>query len=171
MSQKCLVIVYSYHHGNTAKIARAMADALGAEVKTPGDVHPEELREYELVGFGSGIDSGRHYKPLLDFADSLPHAAGRRAFIFSTCGVPASIFGKSYITNYAGESHAGLRQKLMSRGYTVAGEFNCPGFNTNSFLKYFGGLNKGRPDAGDLERAAAFARNLKESAGNKPKGR
>ena len=47
----------------------------------------------------------------------------------------------------------------MSKGYTVTGEFNCPGFNTNSFLKYFGGLNKGRPDAGDLEAAAAFARN------------
>ena len=160
MSVKSLVIVYSYHHGNTARRARAMADALGAVVKTVGDVRPEELREYELVGFGSGIDSGSHYKPLLDFADSLPHAAGRRAFIFSTCGVPASIFGKRYITNYAEESHAALRKKLVSKGYTVAGEFNCAGFNTNSFLKYFGGLNKGRPDAGDLEAAAAFARRL-----------
>jgi len=163
MSVKSLVIVYSYHHGNTARIARAMAEALGAEVKAPGDIRPEKLGEYELVGFGSGIDSGRHYKPLLDFADALPHAAGRRAFIFSTCGVPASIFGQGYIENYAEKSHADLRKKLMSRGYTVAGEFNCAGFNTNSFLKYFGGLNKGRPDAGDLERAAAFARNLNVS--------
>ncbi|MGD0725352.1 MAG: flavodoxin family protein [Spirochaetia bacterium] len=168
MSVKSLVIVYSYHHGNTARIARAMADALGAEVKTLGDVRPEELRGYELVGFGSGIDSSRHYKPLLDLADALPHAAGRRAFIFSTCGIPASIFGKRYIENYAEESHAALRKKLMSKGYTVAGEFNCAGFNTNSFLKYFGGVNKGRPDAGDLEHAAAFARNLKARAGNNP---
>lgn len=168
MSVKSLVIVYSSHHGNTAKIARAMADALGAEVKTPGDVRPEELREYELVGFGSGIDSGRHYKPLLDLADALPHAAGRRAFIFSTCGIPAFMFGEGYIENYAEESHAALRKKLMSKGYTVAGEFNCAGFNTNGFLKYFGGLNKGRPDAGDLEDAAAFARNLKARAGNNP---
>ncbi len=160
MSVKSLVIVYSCHHGNTARIARSMAEALGAEVKTPGGVRPEELREYELVGFGSGIDSGRHYRPLLDLADALPHAAGRRAFIFSTCGVPASISGEKFIKNYAEESHAALRKKLMSKGYTVAGEFNCAGFNTNSFLKYFGGVNKGRPDAGDLEHAAAFARNL-----------
>ena len=169
MSAKSLVIVYSYHHGNTARVARVIADALGAEVKTPSDVRPEELREYELVGFGSGIDSGRHYKPLLDLADSLPHAdtlphaAGRRAFIFSTCGAPASIFGKSFITNYAGESHAALRKKLMTRGYTVAGEFNCPGFNTNMFLKYFGGLNKGRPNAEDLGDAQEFARALNKS--------
>lgn len=121
MRVKSLVIVYSYHHGNTARIARAMADALGAEVKTPGDVRPEELGEYELVGFGSGIDSGRHYRPLLDLADALPHAAAKRAFIFSTCGVPASMFGERYIENYAAESHAALRKKLMSKGYTIAG--------------------------------------------------
>jgi flavodoxin len=164
MSVKSLVIVHSYHHGNTARIARAMADALGADVKTAGDVRPEELRECDLVGFGSGIDSGRHYKPLLDLADALPQAAGRRVFIFSTCGVPASMFGERYIKNYAEESHAALRKRLVSKGYRVAGEFNCAGFNTNSFLKYFGGVNKGRPDAGDLEHAAAFARNLKASA-------
>ena len=149
MNVKSLVIVCSSHHGNTAQIARAMADALGAEMKTPGDVRTEELGEYELLGLGSGIDSGRHYKPLLDLADALPHAAGRRAFIFSTCGIPASE-----------ESHAALRNKLVSKGYTVVGEFNCAGFNTNSFLKYFGGLNKGRPNAGDLEDAATFARTL-----------
>ena len=145
-----------------------MADALGAEMKSPGDVRSEEITEYELVGFGSGIDSGRHYKPLLDLADALPRAAGRRAFIFSTCGVPASISGKRYITSYAEESHAALREKLVSKGCTVVGEFNCAGFNTNSFLKYFGGLNKGRPNAGDLEDAAAFARNLNARAGSNP---
>jgi flavodoxin len=161
MGGKSLVIVHSFHHGNTAQVARAMADALGAEMTTPRDVRPEEIRDYELVGFGSGIDSGRHYGPLLDLADALPHAAGKKAFIFSTCGVPAAIAGRGYIESYAGESHAALREKLRCKGYTIVGELNCPGFNTNSFLKYFGGLNKGRPNAGDLEDAAAFARTLK----------
>jgi len=40
----------------------------------------------------------------------------------------------------------------------------CAGFNTNSFLKLLGGVNKGKPDAGDLNRAEEFARNLLESA-------
>jgi flavodoxin len=160
MSAKSIVVVCSFHHGNTARIARAMADALGAEMKTLPAVCPEGLWEYELVGFGSGIDSGRHYKTLLDLADALPHAADRKAFIFSTCGIPASMAGKGQIKSYAEKSHAALREKLLSKGYAVVGEFNCPGFNTNSFLKYFGGLNKGRPNAGDLEDAAAFARAL-----------
>ncbi len=54
-----------------------------------------------------------------------------------------------------------LKEKLQSKGYVIVDEFSCPGFNTNSFLKYFGGLNKGRPNAEDLKRAEEFARNLK----------
>jgi hypothetical protein len=32
---KSLVIVFSYHHGNTEKIAHTIAHVLGADVKTP----------------------------------------------------------------------------------------------------------------------------------------
>jgi len=39
----------------------------------------------------------------------------------------------------------------------------CPGFNTNSFLKFFGGINKGRPNASDLKRAEEFAKKLKKN--------
>lgn len=61
------------------------------------------------------------------------------------------------------KSHSALREKLTSRGYAVIGEFSCAGHNTNSFLKLFGGLNKGRPNAEDLGDAEEFARTLKEN--------
>jgi len=64
-------------------------------------------------------------------------------------------------------NHAALRGKLESRGYTVIDEFSCAGLNTNSFLRFFGGLNKGRPDAEDLRHAEEFAHNLKENAREK----
>jgi len=60
-----------------------------------------------------------------------------------------------------------LREKLQSRGYVIIDEFSCAGFNTNSILKFFGGLNKGRPDAEDLILAEEFARNLKGELGEK----
>jgi hypothetical protein len=44
----------------------------------------------------------------------------------------------------------------------IIDEFICAGFNTNSFLKLFGGINKGRPNVEDLRRAEEFALNLKE---------
>ncbi len=39
---------------------------------------------------------------------------------------------------------------------TLINCFNCVGFNTNSFLWYTGGMNKGRPNAEDLKLAEEF---------------
>jgi hypothetical protein len=75
-------------------------------------------------------------------------------FLFSTAGIT----GDAKIA----KDHLQLREKLQSKGYSIVGEFGCKGFNTNSFLKYFGGMNKGRPDAKDLNKAEEFAQNLKK---------
>ena len=56
-----------------------------------------------------------------------------------------------------------LREKLQSKGYLIVDEFTCLGFNTNSFMKYLGGMNKGRPNAQDLKQAEEFAQNLKKN--------
>jgi flavodoxin len=159
---KALVIVSSYHHGNTEKVAAAMAHVLGAKVQRPQEVDRDLLEEYDLVGFGSGIDSDRHYAALLDLADTLPRTNSARAFIFSTCGAPVSLVGEHWPQEYSKRSHAALRERLISHGYTILGEYCCPGFNTNSFLKLFGGLNRGRPNTEDLRRAAECVRILKE---------
>jgi flavodoxin len=150
---KTLLIVYSHHHNNTLKITEVFAKALEAEIVEPQQANPQQLVEYDLVGFGSGIDSGKHYKPLLDFTDSLPIAVDKKAFIFSTSGIAE-----------ATKNHSELREKLLLKGYVMVGEFNCRGFNTNSFLRYFGGMNKGRPNEEDLKNAKEFAENLKKDA-------
>ncbi|MGA2480231.1 MAG: flavodoxin family protein [Spirochaetia bacterium] len=160
---KVLLVVSSFHHRNTEKIAGVFAWIFDARMKTPSQTEKGELEDCDLIGFGSGIDSGRHYKELLDFADSLTRVADRKAFIFSTCGMPVSVAGRNFVTDYATKSHSALREKLTSRGYAVIGEFSCAGHNTNSFLKLFGGLNKGRPNAEDLGDAEVFARALKEN--------
>ncbi len=157
---KTLVVVHSWHHGNTRRVAETIARTLGAEVRTPDRADPASFGEYDLVGLGAGIDSGRHYRPILDLADRLPPGDGRRAFLFSTCGIPAAFARGEEFERQVDANHAELRAKLLDRGYAIAGEFSCVGFNTNSFLRYFGGLNRGRPDAGDLARAAEFARGL-----------
>jgi flavodoxin len=157
---RSIIVVSSYHHGNTEKVARALAGVLGAEVTRPQDTDPRRLGGYDLVGFGSGIDSDRHYTALLDLAAGLPRAGGAKAFIFSTCGIPVAVAGEAAVERYSARSHAALRERLVSGGYAVVGEFSCAGHNTNSFLRLFGGLNKGRPDAGDLGRAREFARTL-----------
>lgn len=152
LSTNCLIIVYSYHHNNTMKVAEEFSKVLGAKIIRPEQVILDELEEYNLIGFGAGIDSGRHYKPLLDLADMLPVLNKKQAFIFST----SAIMGDAKVA----KDHSMLRQKLQSKGYTIIGEFSCKGFNTNSFLKYFGGMNKGKPDSSDLKNAQEFALKL-----------
>jgi len=151
---KSLIILFSYHHYNTEKLAKSMAKVLDAEIKWPNQVNPEELKEYDLVGFGSGIYSAKNDESLLELADELPEVNNKNAFIFSTAGIT----GESKKT----KDHKTIREKLESKGYIVIGEFQCKGFNTNSFLRLFGGMNKGRPNAKDLKSAEEFARKLKK---------
>lgn len=155
LPMKSLLVLYSYHHHNTEKIAKVFAKVLDAEIKTPQEIKPEELQEYDLIGFGSGIYSAKHDESLLELADELPQGTGMKVFLFSTAGIT----GKSK----AAKDHATLREKLEAKGYVIVDEFQCKGFNTNSFLKLFGGMNKGRPNARDLKDAEEFAWNLEKS--------
>ena len=152
---KSLLVLFSYHHNNTEKIANVFAKVLDAQIKTPQQITPEELQKYNLIGFGSGIYGGKHHKSLLDLADKLPQVTNGKTFIFSTSGVTQK---------NQPEIHLPLGEKLQSKGYMIVDEFNCKGFNTNSFMKYFGGMNKGRPNAEDLKHAEEFAQNLKQKA-------
>jgi flavodoxin len=149
-----LLVLHSYHHKNTEKIAKVFARVLNAQMKTPQKTDPQELQEYDLVGFGAGIDGGKHYQPLLDFADRLPPVKQKNSFIFST----AALTGEKKRE----EDHSTLRKELESKGYRIVDEFQCKGFNTNSFMRFFGGMNKGRPNAKDLKNAEEFAQKIKQ---------
>jgi flavodoxin len=151
---KSIVIVKSIHHKNTDKVAKVIAKVLDAEIKNPKNVKPEKLKDYDLVGFGSGIYDEKHHESLLDLADTIPQVINKKVFIFST----SAIMGKNKIA----KDHLILREKLQSKGYIVVDEFACKGFNTNSFMKYLGGMNKGRPNSEDLKLAEEFAEKLKQ---------
>jgi len=129
-----------------------MANVLKTQVKKPREIKPDELKEYDIIGLGSGIYGAEHHISLLKLVDKLPKVTNKKAFLFSTAGV-------SWKSKVA-KDHLNLREKLESKGYEVVDEFQCKGFNTNSFLKYFGGMNKGKPNAEDLANAEEFALNL-----------
>ena len=143
-----MIICYSYHHGNTKKIADVMAEALNAEVVDPHDVNAEMIDTFDLIGFGSGIAFGKHYKQIRDMVDTLP-VCHKNAFIFSTRGGPR-----------LGRYHDTLRAQLEKKGWKIIGEFSCRGFDTYGITKLWGGVAKGRPNEQDLRDAEEFARGL-----------
>jgi flavodoxin len=149
-----LLVLFSFHHNNTEKIANVFAKILNSKIKTPQQINPQELQEYNLIGFGSGIYGDKHHESLLDLADRLQQVNNKKAFIFST----SAMTGEDKIAN----DHSFLRKKLLSKCYMIVDEFQCKGFNTNSFMRFFGGMNKGRPNVEDLKHADEFAQNLKQ---------
>jgi flavodoxin len=165
VDQKRLVIVFSTENSSTAKVANVIANILDAGIKSLQQVDLNDIGEYDLIGFGSGIFDQKHHVSLLKFVDTLPFASNKNVFIFSTSGVARNSLlrsdgtPKSKNKNFT-DPHIELRKKLLSKCFTIIGEFNCVGFNNNSFLKLFGGMNKGRPNENDLKLAEEFAMNI-----------
>ena len=153
--QNLLLVVKSVHHGNTAKVATAMAGVLGAEISSPEETPYTTLAGCGLVGFGSGVSYGQLHPALFDWLRGLPDAPKptRPAFIFSTSGLP--FLAKLW--------HWPLRRLLSRKGFSTVGEFTCRGFDTWGPLWLAGGINKKHPDQRDLKRAREFARKLASS--------
>ncbi len=150
-NKKTLIICESVHHGNTMKIAGAIGEILNAKIIKPSDFIESVIDDYGLIGFGSGIYGGAHDQSLLDLAEKLEIQRDKKSFIFSTSMIRMSVMHKT------------LRDKLLKKGFDIIGEFHCKGFTDYSVLKYlFGGLNRGRPNKKDLQKAKDFAKRLQE---------
>lgn len=144
---KVLIIYHSEHHQNTEKIARAMAAKIGADLKEAREVRAEDINNYEIIGFGSGVYNGRFHKDLLEIIDNISHQDNKKAFIFSTTGS----------LSYSRLAHDRFSPLLLDKGFKIIGEFSCPGFDTALTRE---GINKGRPNEQDLENAEKFIHDI-----------
>ncbi len=150
---KSLIVCVSKSHGNTRRVADRMAEVLGAEVVEPESFDPEKLAEYDLVGFGSGIYYMAFDARIRRLIRRVPRVDGVRAFTFFTSGA-REIPLLDYTTP--------IRKSLTAKGFEILGSFSCRGFDTVGPFGFIGGINRGRPDDRDLDRAAAFAERLRK---------
>jgi flavodoxin len=151
---KTIIIYASRHQGNTAKVARAIAGVLNAELITVDQAHGTAIDEYDLIGLGSGIYWGKHDKELLTLVRAWPARSNRKAFTFSTSWRAEGRIFNRY--------NRRLRNALTEKGFTIIGDFSCRGYNAVGPLKLLGGFNRGRPNDSDLAAAARFAHRLLE---------
>jgi len=117
---KVLIIYHSEHHGNTKKIAKAMAEKVGADILKAADVNLNKFEEYDIVGFGSGVYNGKLHKELSEILSKLSQQDDKKAFIFSTTGSKT----------YSSMAHERFRPMLEEKGFEIIGEFSCLGFDT-----------------------------------------
>ena len=150
---KALIVCVSVSHGNTRQVADAMAEVLDARVVEPEEVDEDALAACDLVGVGSGIYAMAFHPRIRAFVESLPQVGDKRAFVYSTSGsqeLPMWPYARR------------MARRLEAKGFDVLGTFSCRGWDTWLPLRVVGGLNKGRPNAADLERARGFASDMRE---------
>lgn len=145
---KNLIVYESICHGNTEKIAKAMVESLNADLIKTNQVNADTLKNYDLIGFGSGIFHGKLHKNVFEMIDKLPTVSNKKAFVFSTSGQ-----GKTEYNNLA-------EQKLKEKGFEVVGSFACKGYDTFGPFKLVGGIHKNRPNDGDIQKAKEFVEKL-----------
>ncbi len=141
------LVVYDSVYGNTEKIAKAIGDAVGGEVKVlrVGDVDSAELEAFDLLIVGCPTHAGRPTPATQDFLKKIPLPALRGADVaaFDTrlTAKLARIFGYA-----AGRIAADLETKggnpiLSPEGFFVKGK-------------------EGPLKEGELERAANWAKGI-----------
>jgi len=145
---KTLIVYKSIHHGNTEKIAKEMAECLNADLIKSDNINVNNLIDYDLIGFGSGIYYGKFHKNILDLIDILPNQPDKKAFVFSTSGQGKIEYNKS------------IEQKLKEKDFKVIGSFACKGYDTFGPFKLIGGISKARPNNSDIQKAKEFAAKL-----------
>ena len=146
---KSIIIYASTHHGNTRKVVEAIANELSIEVVDVAKIQEKDLRDYDLIGFASGIFFTKYSEQVLNFARvNLP--VNKDVFFIATAGNPMN-------GNFNSIAEIARDKKCNERG-----RFQCKGFDTYGPFKLIGGIQKGHPDETELKEAVEFFKGLIE---------
>ena len=143
---KSVIVYASTHHGNTRKVAEAIAKECGVELVDATAVQDKDLSEYDLNGFASGIYAAQFHQQIKNFAaKNLPQ--NKKIFYIMTSAMDKD-FSKSMESSIAGKNAE------------IVGKFSCKGYNTFGPFKLVGGTGKGHPDEADLKAAVDFYKGI-----------
>jgi flavodoxin len=143
-----IAVRYLSRSGNTEKVARAIAEALGVEAVSlagPGAAAIEEETDILFLGaavYAFGIDDR-----VASFIQKLDKAKVKNVVVFGTSALVKSVFPR-------------IKKLLPEKGVTLSDKtFHCWG--------EFKFTRKGHPNASDLERAKLFAKEVAAEPENK----
>ena len=144
---KTAICYYSRHHGNTLKVAQAMALEGEVDLIDVTTRQAVRLEGYDCIGLASGIYGFEFQKAVVEFARQyLPQ--GKPVFFLYTYG------------GAKGTGTKAVAEVAREKDCPILGEFSCKGFDTFGPFKLVGGIAKGHPDRKDLENARAFYREM-----------
>lgn len=140
---KTAIVFISTHHGNTKKLAEAIAAVYEVTLIDGTKEKSIDLTGYDCIGLASGIAFGSFYPRMLSLMkESLPD--GKKVFFLYTCG-----------SKRKGYTNAAARIATQ-KGCSILGEYGCLGFDTFGPFKLICGIAKGHPNADEIAGAVEF---------------
>ena len=137
-NMKIAIAYYSKHHGNTKKLLDAIPSDKDIYLIDVTTVDNADLKDYDLIGFASGIYYGKFHKDILKFAkDNLPE--NKEVFFTYTCGKDSEKYIKE-ITDIANEKKSDIK-----------GCYSCIGLDSFGPFKLIGGIRKGHPNEEEIQ--------------------
>ena len=138
------LVIYDSTYGNTEQVARAMAQALGGPARKVGAQTPEDLQGLDVLIVGSPTHGGRPTPEVQALLKSPLSLGGARVAAFDTrvnSRVGEVLFG--FAADRIGRllEQGGATLRVKPEGFFVLG-------------------NRGPVKPGELERAAAWARQV-----------
>lgn len=141
---KTAIVFYSEHHGNTKKLIDAIAAENDVTIIDATKDENQDLADYDLIGFASGIYYGKFAGQVIKYAERNLNTIGKKVFFLYTYGSER----KSYCMD--------IESLVKSKGSEVVGRYGCSGFDTFGPFKLVGGLCKGHPDSQEIQGAVDF---------------
>jgi flavodoxin len=144
------LVVYDTNYGNTEKVARHIASALGSEesvraVKVDA-VSAQDLEHLDVLVAGSPVHAWRPSRKMQAFLKDLPDALA---------GVKAAAFDTRFGPRLAGSAADDIERALLAQGCEIVAP-------AKGFLVLGG---KGPLADGQLDEAEAWARQILEATG------
>ena len=141
--KKAILIYASKHHGNTYKLAKAISEKYEIAMIDATKESIVDLQEYEVIGFASGIDFGKFYEEIENFAEAnLP--IKKEVFFLYTCAMERKGFTNS------------IKEISLKKDAIILGEYGCKGYNTYGPWQLIGGMNKNHPTEAEIAEVVNF---------------
>ena len=146
--KKTVIVYASKHHGNTYKLVKAISDNYEITMIDATKETSVDLQEYDIIGFASGIDFGKFYVEIENFArENLP--SQKKVFFLYTCAMERDGFTDS------------IKEIVLEKDAVVLGEYGCKGYNTYGPWKLIGGMNKNHPTENEMQECVNFYENFR----------
>lgn len=149
---KSIVIYYS-ETGNTEKIAKAISNSIGAELKRVEDIKIEDISDYNLIFIGTPVHGFGPSEIMKGFLENLPSLSGKKGAAFCTM----HRFGNKKTIRV-------IKESLEAKEIVFIDGFSCRGLSR--LFANFGPriFNRGRPNEEDLKNAEDFGRRILDIA-------